>query len=792
MNKHMYIRIIAILISIVILFSNRTNEIFSGTYTTVMADEAKDTPVVIINYGDGSSRKYMNVDNDMLDNFKTELTSIMDTPQKFIKTTKADMIYKLQVSLDGQTYSITKYDTIHECYMELNGIYYEADDKLDELISALVNSDAAVYMEPDEYLRTYTYQCDEPTTNDEYIIAAERITGQWLDYLQSVDGEFAIGSYSFNGESEFVADGYVDDKREWVVDVRFDVNGIDDNSVFHDDTGYNQFYHYYFGPCVILRLRWENGICAVVDYEGSYVGAIYDGRLTDGLYGIMDYNSMSYPTFYEFMNDYEHINQLLTNGITDNYAGETLSHNVMMLSDGSIYYADIIAEQSSEGILYDNDGFCHAQMSRRFYDASGSPTYSSPVSYSDAKQAANNLKLKKDFKLLFDDYNNDGNPDYTIKIDEDENGSTYYIENMANDGTPRADPYNMEVYMAGAYDDSILLQRNEDGYVVWNMDSAEGGMRSNIELDNYRMYSQRYYEPEPLNIYEPDTKHIVCYFWNNTSEVVSWSDTYNIERFANGKWELAAEHLTCERGQAEAYRYGSISFDVSSIQDTVCYEYRIVLDISSNDSTQTVYGGFFMGNPNEKADSSNETSVIDGQWYYFADNPVVSKDNSGNYTITLKNEIASKETAESVSTNISFAVWRDNSWKETNYHISVADTSQYNVDIPYGESLTLKLAKDDYEEINMKPDLNFIMAYLLVHTPMIQAEHIVERLQYTMGNFAADFLDIDVQTFSQYIFWMTLYDNEHTEDAEELKSGEQCRMEIGIGEWKEYVYWEVE
>ncbi len=790
-------RMATILIIIFVLVFHHVN--VEATNSDV--DEAKEPePVVIVYYEDGTSKKYPKIDDDLLDEFESEINSIISKPQKWIKSTNSNMVFGLSLSTDVKIYNIKKYENPYESYILIDNQYYEGSSNLDELVTALIESDTEVYMEPDERLLTYTYECEEPVTDDEYIEAAVEIVGQWLDSLMGETGKFKLDSYSFIknrqvNECELLADGYIDGAREWAVDVRFDVEGIPENSVFADDpadnSGYNTFYHYYFGPCVIVRLRWENGFCTVVGYDSPYIGATYSGHMIDDLYGIQN-EASAYPTFYELMNDRETVNTYLTNGIGNQMISDVVSHNVTMLSDGRMYYIDIDSGTSYNNSTFQEDGFCYGQMVRRFYDEDGNTTYSSPVSYNDEKMEPYELKFKQGFELLFDDYNNDGNPDYTIKIDEDENGSTYSIDCMSNDGTPRANPYGVEIYMAGTFEDSIRLQRYEDGYVIWRLDSESNEMVANTELEDYRMYSQRYYEPEPLCVYEPETAQIVCYFWNNTKDSVTCSDKYSIEKYTNGNWETVAENLTCEGEQVEAYGNSALKFDVSSVQETICYEYRIVLEVTSNDNIQTVYGSFYMGNPNERVENSTGASENGGQWYYFADNPIVEKDETGNLVLTLENGIGTRETAKHVSIR-GLSVLEEHSWEEIyDYDTFIDGMDGSACDVPYGASIDIILKKYENSSSSFGLDLNIVMSYIWVRFPAVQCDNIVKRFELTIGINMLDFLELDSEAFAEYLFWVTAFDNKDDSDSEILKSGDKCRLEIGVEDYVEYVYFEME
>jgi hypothetical protein len=553
----------------------------------------------------------------------------------------------------------------------------------------------------------------------------------------------------------------------------------------------------------------------VVDYDGAYMGAMYGGSLLDNLYGIRtsENSENSYATFYEFMNDTENLNSYLTNGTYSRLLENILSHNVLMLSNGSVYYADIGSSPSYDTPEY-SDGVYTGQFARQFYDKNGESTYGSPVTYDDSTQSPTTLKFNDGFSLIFDDYNNDGNPDYTIKIDEDENGSTYYVSCMSNDGTPRANPYNAEVYLAGCFDDSVRLQRYEDGYVCWSYD-ANGRLTPGTSLDDYRMYAQRYYEPEGINSYEDGIQNIICYLWNNTDTDQQLGNSYSVEQLINGEWSGVTEELsisgttvindTCLKYEDEktntgstsvgsgtensnivipAYSHIAISFDISDVTASSKSEYRIALKLNNG---QTVYGGFYMGEGDDAASDGNSdgnSSVASDassggtvMWYHFADNPDIEKDKDG-AAVTLTNKISTKETAKDVNPK-SFYVLEKGKWKPLYCDISLADDateSGYYKNVAFGDSVTVNISPG-YTSYSSSPSA--LHRYVFIGSA-------IESLQQAAP------LGLSSGLFSIYLALELLYSRNVTSSSETALPGDGdiCRLELSVGDYSEYVYFE--
>lgn len=447
-------------------------------------------------------------------------------------------------------------------------------------------------------------QCSEPKNQQEYLKTARAIVAQWLDSLKTEQGRYHLDSYSFTDRLAdnrvFHGDGYVNGGREFVCYVGFDTPTKDENTAFYASGTYDTFYHYYFGPGVLARFRWENGVCTLTDYDEAFAMQTSD-RLKDGLYGIGG-SDMKYKTFYDFMNDRENVREWLKKGRTP-FCSYTVSSNVMMLSNGDIVYMDI---GNSDAPSYDGN-YATTDMHQYFFNRNSKKdgNYSSPVEYIDGVGAVT-MTYRDGFSMVFDDYNHDGNPDYAIRTATNENGSTYDVRCMDINGKPFED--NGEIYIYGESDESVRLQISDSGAILVPTDDGNGGIvysEKNLFSDksnathpqisdsddiSYRMYSQRFYMPSSLRCYTSDDSEVICYFWNNTSAPVNVGGAYEIQRKNGGSWETVANGYTAEisvNGNSDS----EIAFDISRINSDEMSVYRIKTTANGTD----VYGGFFYG-----------------------------------------------------------------------------------------------------------------------------------------------------------------------------------------------------
>lgn len=456
---------------------------------------------------------------------------------------------------------------------------------------------------PESRLIGISVPCAEPTTKAEYLSAARETVAVWLDSLQKESGEYRLTGYTFvsNGDlRDFLGDGMIDGGREFVCYVAFDTQGTSRKSKFYADGTYNTFYHYYFGPGVYARFRWEDGVCTLIDYDEAFALLTSD-TLKHGLYGINAKNP-EYPTFFDFMNDSETTKKWLESGISHPISMQVVSHNVMMLGNGDIIFMDISADPGTPVI----DGTVKNDMHQYFYDSNGKAKYSSPVDYIDGSGAVV-MTYRDGFSLKFADYNHDGNPDYAIRIASDEHGSTYDIRCMDDGGTPWC--ANREIYVYGEFDESILLQvsdngsllipdRNSRGDYIFResspvSDLSDGSHRPVSDTYNadYRMYSQKFFLPKNLRCYDPETFEIICYFWNNTDEAVSVGGSYTIEKQNGNTWETVSAGNSFAGAETAPHKHAELTFNISDIAKGDTGLYRIKFMIGN----EAVYGGFYLG-----------------------------------------------------------------------------------------------------------------------------------------------------------------------------------------------------
>lgn len=451
-------------------------------------------------------------------------------------------------------------------------------------------------------------QCDEPKNQQEYLDIARKIVAQWLDTLPNEEGRYHLDSYTFADDLAdnrvFHGDGYVNGGREFVCYVGFDTPTKDDNTAFYANGTYDTFYHYYFGPGVLARFRWENGVCTLIDYDKAFAMLTSD-KLKDGLFGISE-NEMKYKTFYDFMNDNDNVNEWLAKGLGSHLCAYRFSHNVMMLANGNVVFMDV---GNSDKPIYDGE-YVTTDMHQYFYDSNMDGKYSSPVDYIDGSGAVV-MTYRDGFALEFDDYNHDGNPDYAIRISSDEHGSKYDVRCMDINGTPWED--NSEVYIYGEFDESIRLQLSDSGAILKPVDDGEGGItykeerlftdksntsHADITEDDdisYRMYSQRFYLPETLRGYTSEDDEVICYFWNNTAAPVTVGGEYEIQRKIGSEWEAVSTGRITPR-VADGNSCARIAFDISDIASEEMALYRIKTTAAKTISDiKTVYGGFYYG-----------------------------------------------------------------------------------------------------------------------------------------------------------------------------------------------------
>lgn len=499
----------------------------------------------------------------------------------------------------------------NETYVSLEGgAEYPYTDSMRELFEAYYAGGeettgglAVSYENPEEELIGLSMACEEPKNHEEYLNTARGVVKPWLDSLQTRTDEYRLPSYTFTDRlaenREFHGDGMVNGGREFVCYVGFETPMEEEDTVFFAEGTYDTFYHYYFGPGILARFRWEDGICTLIDYDEAFAMLTSD-RLKDGLYGITEEES-EYKTFYDFMNDTENVSQWLEQGYRSRLCSYRVSHNVMMLANGKVIFMDIGNSSRPE---YDGD-MVTTDMGQYYYDAEGDEKYSSPVDFIDG-QGAVVMTYREGFPVVYDDYNHDGNPDFCLRISSDDKGSTYDVRCMDINGTPWED--DREIYIYGAFEESIRLQVY-NGYSIFKpIENANGKITFTEErlfndksnaihadvtdepLNDYRMYSQKFYLPEELRSYSAEDKEVICYFWNNTDKDVTLQKEYEIQKKNGEIWE-SVETGTMEEVTIKGYGSEELTFDITGIPSQEMALYRV----KTYAGDVPVYGGFYYG-----------------------------------------------------------------------------------------------------------------------------------------------------------------------------------------------------
>ncbi len=524
---------------------------------------------------------------------------------------------RLEFKLNEKEHYLSKIVGENSSYIRIDDTEYPLTDEAEKLFERYCTDEKEQKPEepakpaepisdnPADRLIGLSIKCSEPTTYEEYLAVSRKIVAQWLDSLKKEKGEYRLRSYTFVDDLDenrvFHGDGYVNGGREFVCYVAFDAPEKE-NTVFYAAGTYDKFYHYYFGPGVLARFRWENGVCSLIDYDEAYA-MLTSGTLKSGLYGIKSADTPSYKTFYDFFNDKENVEEWLAKDYHSYLCSYLVSHNVMMLSNGNIVYMDI---GNSDIPKYEGD-YATTDMHQYFYTPEDSSIYSSPIDYIDGSGAVF-MTYRLGFPLIFDDYNHDGNPDYAIRVSSDENGSKYDVRCMDINGTPWED--NKEIYIPGEFAESIRLQISDrggifiagkddpasyvDSYPFSDKSNTEHHIVSEDKLQDYRMYSQRFYLPESLRSYTSDDKEIICYFWNNTAESVTAGGEYEIQRLNGKQWETISSGKQISSVEVKARGYAELGFDISDLTDDRLAVYRVKISVNGKD----VYGGFYHGDKN--------------------------------------------------------------------------------------------------------------------------------------------------------------------------------------------------
>ena len=191
--------------------------------------------------------------------------------------------------------------------------------------------------------------------------------------------------------------------------------------------------------------------------------------------------------------------------------------------------------------------------------------------------------LPIDFKLTFDNYNGDANPDFCVRYMDDEDGTYYCLKEVWSNGivanlSGRA--FEGGIYIAGCTDPSPRLQRTESvNYIGWKKEdgvyypTTPGG--SKITLPDVNMYPDRMGLPNGLDTYAEDEDTVTCFIWNNTDKEIKTGGDYCIEMLERGQWKMITKGIEIESRTIEPREYAEVAYDISSIKDRKHAKYRI-------------------------------------------------------------------------------------------------------------------------------------------------------------------------------------------------------------------------
>lgn len=464
---------------------------------------------------------------------------------------------------------------------------------------------------PEKRLIGSSFKCAEPASDLEYLRAAEGAVGAWLGTLKNETGRWRVKDY-FISESPYGAPQITaksEDGKTFAAVVWFDypdVAGFPPESIFARYSD-NKFVHKEeLQPGVYGLFRYENGECTIIDYVDV-------NEFPSGYKFGLGNASSDYETFFEFLADEDYTAELMRDHPYKSSAVDSvLSHNVMRLANGEICFLAI--GTMDDAFSVENGDKIGGPMKREFYTRARNSGYNSPVYFDQEKVQPKWLEFTKEFKLVFDDYSGDGNPDYSIKVGGDENGSVYCLECMEYMGQPA--PRKGKIYVYGRFEDSIRFQVAEPGKVavpvktengfemrIFNITDESGTGREG-SIDNYRLYSQRYFMPNAFNSYSAGTDKIIFNAWNNTDKSAEFGGNFVIERRSGDAWEEITRGA-CETVSVPAYNCGELSIDVSGVSAFERAEYRVVMTTNG----ERVCGGFYMGG----GEAPTELSISGGE-----------------------------------------------------------------------------------------------------------------------------------------------------------------------------------
>lgn len=227
--------------------------------------------------------------------------------------------------------------------------------------------------------------------------------------------------------------------------------------------------------------------------------------------------------------------------IIDPEYGCLVSHNVFDSSDGDELIVDVYSSQYIDGV------FCGI-MDTHMYNESGGGVIT-PCAYDSAARSALKYTYNDHFSLLLDDYNNDGNPDFTLRTgDIRKDGAFYYINYATNESYPvhhtnfETPLYNSDsaVFVYGETADSIRLDHTDMDHSFFLTKTTEGDVvpymfSSSLRSCDYSTYAvgnrlySAFYENGILTLKATDCD----------ADTVMYTDavTVNVRKYNERVWE---------------------------------------------------------------------------------------------------------------------------------------------------------------------------------------------------------------------------------------------------------------
>ncbi len=227
--------------------------------------------------------------------------------------------------------------------------------------------------------------------------------------------------------------------------------------------------------------------------------------------------------------------------IIDPEYGCLVSHNVFDSSDGDELIVDVYSSQYIDGV------FCGIMDTHMCNESGGGVI--TPCAYDSAARSALKYTYNDHFSLLLDDYNNDGNPDFTLRTgDIRKDGAFYYINYATNESYPvhhtnfETPLYNSDsaVFVYGETADSIRLDHTDMDHSFFLTKTTEGDVvpymfSSSLRSCDYspyavgnRLYSA-FYENGILTLKATDCD----------ADTVMYTDavTVNVRKYNERVWE---------------------------------------------------------------------------------------------------------------------------------------------------------------------------------------------------------------------------------------------------------------